>query len=59
MSFRFIFLTDWGMGKVFSIKDIATVGKVAVLADGLKWVNGLTIDRKNYKVYWGDAYHDV
>ena len=54
---RLIFVTDVEQRSVLSYTIDGKDRKV--IADGLYEVNAMTIDHRNYKLYWGDSYSDV
>jgi hypothetical protein len=54
---RLLFVTDVGEHNIYSLN--LNTGTKHVVASGLRGIHGLTIDRDNEKLYWGDSYYDV
>ena len=55
---RYLFFSDWGRNAKIERSSLAGRNCLAIVTRNLGWPNGLTIDFKTNKLYWGDAKLD-
>lgn len=56
--FRYMYWTDWGSEPKIEKAALDGSQRIILINSGLGWPNGLSIDYKEKKLYWGDAKTD-
>ena len=54
-----MFWTDWGKNARIERADMDGGNRRTIVSEGLKWPNGLTIDRPVNRIIWADAQTGV
>jgi low density lipoprotein receptor-related protein 5/6 len=53
-----MYWTDWGKKPKIERAHLDGSGRVALINSSLGWPNGIAVDHKEQKIYWGDANLD-
>ena len=54
-----MYWTDWGRFPKIEKAEMTGQQRSAIVTTGLRWPNGLTLDREKNRLYWVDAYLDT
>ena len=56
--YRYMWWTDWGHEPKIERAFLDGTNREAIIDKGLEWPNGIAVDFKERKLYWGDARLD-
>ena len=54
----YLFWTDVGVNPMIARTSLAGSNFEKIVSKDIKWVNGLSIDFDDERLYWADAYYD-